>query len=92
MEDEWVRQDYYLADEYLNVLTSRDRAEDFLEVMPAGLRAKTSRCIDRLDARFRDLTFEDRGAELSKYWYPLAEGQEVRWWWTRRPIDLPPGW
>lgn len=92
MEEGWPGQDYFMAGEYLNVLTARDALEDFLEALPASLSAKVGRCVGRLDARYRAVTREDGGAELSHFWQPLAEGREVRWWWTRRPADLPPGW
>ncbi|WP_157429868.1 hypothetical protein [Actinomadura oligospora] len=92
MEDGWPRQDYYMVDEYLLDLGVRDRIESFLSDMPSSLRTKVGRCVERLDTRFRAVTREDNGAELSKYWLPLAEGSEVRWWWTRCPTELPPGW
>lgn len=92
MEEGWPRQDYYLVGEYLNDLTCRDGIEEFLDVMPTALRIKIVRCARRLDARFRAVTHEDGGSELSQHWLPLAEGREVRWWWTRRPAELPPGW
>ncbi|TDC50763.1 hypothetical protein E1281_21520 [Actinomadura sp. KC345] len=92
IEEGWRRQDYYMVYEYLNDLTYRNAIEEFLGAMRAGTRTKIARCVGRLDARFRAVTYEDGGAELSRYWRPLAEGREVRWWWTRRPIDLPSGW
>ncbi|MEV4251873.1 hypothetical protein AB0J52_01750 [Spirillospora sp. NPDC049652] len=92
MEEGWRRQDYYMVDEYLNDLTVRDGIDEFLDAMPHGLQGKVGGCVGRLDDRYRAVTFEDGGAELSQYWRPLADGQEVRWWWTRRPNDLPPGW
>ncbi|QFG23813.1 hypothetical protein [Actinomadura sp. WMMB 499] len=92
MEAGWRRQDYYMVYEYMNVLTVRDEIEEFLDAMPPGTRAKAGWCAGRLDARYRDVTHEDGGAELSKYWRPLAEGREIRWWWTRCPDELPPGW
>ncbi|RSN67574.1 hypothetical protein [Actinomadura sp. WAC 06369] len=92
MEDGWRRQDYYMVYEYLNVLTVRNAIEDFLDAMSAGLRAKVGRCVERLDGRYRAVTFDDGGEELGKYWRSLAEGREARWWWTRRPAELPPGW
>ncbi|WP_147341085.1 hypothetical protein [Actinomadura logoneensis] len=92
MEDGWSRQDYYMVYGYLNDLDVRGAVEAFLDAMPSSLRAKVGRCVERLDARFRAVTREDGGAELSQYWRPLAEGNEVRWWWTRCPTELPPGW
>ncbi|SNS34589.1 hypothetical protein [Actinomadura mexicana] len=92
MEDGWAGQDYYMVGGYLNVLTFRDGIEDFLEAMPSALSTKIGRCVEQLDARYRAVTWEDGGAELSQSWQPLAERREIRWWWTRRPIDLPPGW
>jgi hypothetical protein len=92
MEDEWRRQDYYLVEEYLNVLTGRDGLEDFIEAMPPASGVKVRSSLDRLDHRYLAVTQEDGGAELAQYWRPLAEGRETRWWWTRRPEVLPPGW
>ncbi|QKG22718.1 hypothetical protein [Actinomadura verrucosospora] len=92
MEEGWRRQDYYMVYEYLNVLTVRSGIEEFLDAMPTALRTKTDRCVGRLDARYRAVTYEDGGAELSHYHRPLADGREVRWWYTRRPNELPPGW
>jgi hypothetical protein len=92
MENGWPAQDYYLVYEYLNDLTVRDGIEDFLEAMPTAVHAKFDRCVGRLDARYRDVTHEDGGSELAQYWRPLAEGRETRWWWTRCPLELPPGW
>lgn len=89
---EWRRQDYYLAEEYLNVLTVRDGLEDFIEAMPSTLGGKVRSSLDRLDERYRTVTHDDGGAELAQHWLPLAEGRETRWWWTRRPDVLPPGW
>jgi hypothetical protein len=92
MEDGWPRQDYYLVQEYLNDLTVRDGIEDFIEAMPPALRVKVCSSLDGLDERYRAVTQDDGGAELAQYWRPLAEGREARWWWTRRPDVLPPGW
>ncbi|MCP9952880.1 hypothetical protein [Actinomadura madurae] len=92
MEEGWRRQDYYMVYEYLNVLTVRDGIDEFLDAMPHGLQGKVDVCVKRLDARYRAVTSEDGGVELSQYWRPLAEGRETRWWWTRCPNELPPGW
>ncbi|MFV2177704.1 hypothetical protein ACFHW2_14975 [Actinomadura sp. LOL_016] len=92
IEEGWLRQDHYMVYEYLNDLTYRDGIEEFLGVMRAEVRTKTARCVGRLDARYRAVTHEDGGAELAQYWRPLAEGTEIRWWWTRCPDELPPGW
>ncbi|MFD0855670.1 hypothetical protein ACFQ07_25740, partial [Actinomadura adrarensis] len=71
MEAEWPRQDYYMVYEYLNDLTIRDLIEEFLDGMPPGLRRKVAVVVRRLDSRFRDVTFEDGGAELGQYWRAL---------------------
>ncbi|MFC9971291.1 hypothetical protein ACFVH6_10400 [Spirillospora sp. NPDC127200] len=92
MEDKAWLQDYFVVDEYLNVLTVRDGIEELLDEMPGSLRGKVERVVRRLDARYRALTFEDGGAELGRYWRPLAEGREHRWWWTRTPVEPPRGW
>ncbi|MEV5569505.1 hypothetical protein AB0L06_05620 [Spirillospora sp. NPDC052269] len=92
MEEGRPRQERYMVHVYLNDLDVRGSIEDFLDDMPSSLRSKVGRCLEQLDARFRAVTREDGGAELSQYSRPLAEGREVRWWWTRRPIELPPGW
>ncbi|MBE1531642.1 hypothetical protein [Actinomadura algeriensis] len=92
MEAGWRRQDYYMVYEYLNDLTVRDAIERLVDTMQPALRAKVERCVGRLDARYREVTHEDGGAELSRYWRRLADGREIRWWWTRCPDELPPGW
>jgi hypothetical protein len=92
MEGEWRAVDYHLVDEYLHELTVRDEIDDYLEAMPPPLRGKVGRFVDRIDERFRAVTSEDGGAELAPHWKPLADGEEIRWWWTRKPSDLPPGW
>lgn len=92
MEEGWRRQDYYMVYEYLNILTVRNGIEDFLDAMSPDLRGKVGRCVERLDARYRAVTYDDGGAELAGYWRPLADGREVRWWWTRCPAEFPPGW
>ncbi|MEV7801373.1 hypothetical protein AB0O28_00300 [Microbispora sp. NPDC088329] len=92
MEQEWPEQDFYMVYEYLNDLTVRDGLEEYCEVSSGKLRAKLRCALDRLDERYRAVTYEDGGAELGQYWRPLSERTETRWWWTRRPNDLPPGW
>lgn len=73
-------------------MTVRDCIEDFLDEMPSELRGKVGRFVDGPDARYLDVTYDDGGAELAQYWLPLAEGREARWWWNRRPKELPLGW
>ncbi|MEU8796161.1 hypothetical protein [Spirillospora sp. NPDC048819] len=92
MEQSWPRTDYYMVYEYLNDLTVRDAIEEYLDAMPVGLKAKIGRVVGRLDERYSAVTVDDGGAELAQYWRPLAEGRECRWWWTRKPQELPPGW
>ncbi|MFI0452199.1 hypothetical protein [Actinomadura sp. 6N118] len=92
MEQGWRHQDYYMVYEYMNILTVRDGIEELLDAMPPALRTKIDRCVGRLDARYRAVTHEDGGTELSYYYRPLAEGRELRWWWTRCPDEFPPGW
>lgn len=92
MEDEWRGIDYHLVGEYLYELTVRDAIDDYLDAMPQPLRDKVGRLVARIDERFRALTTEDDGAELAQHWKPLADGQEIRWWWTRKPLEFPPGW
>ncbi|MFI9848395.1 hypothetical protein ACIHFD_66100 [Nonomuraea sp. NPDC051941] len=91
--EEWSRgQDRYMVYEYINDLTVRDGLEEYCEALRGMARTKLTSTLDRLDERFRAVTHEDGGAELAQYWRPLAEGNESRWWWTRRPNDLPQGW
>ncbi|MEU9887157.1 hypothetical protein [Sphaerisporangium sp. NPDC051011] len=92
MEQEWPGQDFYLVYEYLLDLTVRDGLEEYCEALHGKPRAKFRRALGRLDERYRAVTYEDGGAELGQYWRPLSEGTETRWWWTRRPNDLPPNW
>ncbi|MFC5752179.1 hypothetical protein [Actinomadura rugatobispora] len=92
MEQGWPRTDYYMVYEYLNDLTVRDAIEEYLDTMPTGLKEKVRRVVARLDGRYSAVTVDDGGAELAGYWRPLAEGRECRWWWTRKPQELPPGW
>ena len=92
MEDEWRGVDYHLVDEYLYELTVRDVIDDYLDAMPRPLRDKVARVVARIDERFRALTSDDGGAELAPHWKPLTDGEEIRWWWTRKPLVLPPGW
>ncbi|WP_327586284.1 hypothetical protein OHA25_04085 [Nonomuraea sp. NBC_00507] len=92
MEEGWPGKDYYLVYEYLNDLTVRDGLEEYCDALQGTVRTKLTSALDRLDERYRAVTHEDGGAELAQYWRPLAEGVEIRWWWTRRPNDLPPGW
>ncbi|MEV0381933.1 hypothetical protein [Nonomuraea sp. NPDC050643] len=90
--EEWPGQDFYPVYEYLNELTIRDGLEEYCEALQGTARTKLTSTLSRLDERYRAVTHEDGGAELARYWRPLAEGKETRWWWTRRPNDLPPGW
>ncbi|MQY06081.1 hypothetical protein [Actinomadura macrotermitis] len=90
-ENEWAESSYMVY-EYLNDLCVRDTVEDYLDAVRPALRARMERYVDRLDARFTALTRDDSGAEPARYWRPLADGEEVRWWWTRRPVELPRGW
>lgn len=90
MENGWDGP--YMVYEYLNVLGVRNAIGEFLDAMPDGTRTKVDGCVGRLDARYRAVTRDDGGAELAQYWRSLREGRETRWWWTRRPVDLPPGW
>lgn len=92
MQEEWPGQDYYMVYEYLNDLTIRDGLEEYCDALRGTARTKFTSTLGRLDERYRAATYEDGGAELAHYWRPLAEGTETRWWWTRRPNDLPPGW
>ncbi|MEU6723093.1 hypothetical protein ABZ917_05185 [Nonomuraea wenchangensis] len=88
----WPGQDFRPVYEYLNDLTVRDGLEEYCEALQGTARTKLIRTLNRLDERYRAVTDEDGGAELAQYWRPLADGDETRWWWTRRPNDLPPGW
>ncbi|WP_219464491.1 hypothetical protein [Nonomuraea rhizosphaerae] len=91
--EEWSRgQDRYMVYEYINDLTVRDGLEEYCGALSGMARTKLISALDRLDQRFRAVTHEDGGAELARYWQPLAEGSETRWWWTRKPNDLPQGW
>jgi hypothetical protein len=92
MEIEGRGTDYHMVYEYLNELTVRDQINQHLDAMPPGLRVKFDRFVAQVDKRFRAVTIEDGGAELAQYWKPLAEGREVRWWWTRKPRVFPYGW
>lgn len=92
MEHEWSGVDYHMVYEYLNELTVRDTIDNFVEAMPASLARKVNRVLAAVDRRFKAVTTEDGGSELAQYWRPLAEGSETRWWWTRKPTILPPGW
>ncbi|MEU8148618.1 hypothetical protein [Nonomuraea sp. NPDC048901] len=90
MEEGWPGQDFVYT--YLNDLTVRDGLEEYCEALQGTAHTKLTRTLDRLDERYRAVTHEDGGAQLARYWRPLAEGNETRWWWTRGPNDLPPGW
>ncbi|MGW4792968.1 hypothetical protein ACWEPC_11215 [Nonomuraea sp. NPDC004297] len=92
MEEEWPGGGYCMVYEYINDLTVRDGLEEYCEALQGMARTKLAGALDRLDERFRAVTYEDGGAELGRYWRPLAEGRETGWWWTRRPKDLPSGW
>jgi hypothetical protein len=60
--------------------------------MPPALRAKVSRAVVLIDREYEAATVDDGGGELARYWGPLVEGHETRWWWKRKPRLLPPGW
>jgi hypothetical protein len=90
MEDEWRSTDFHLVDEYLVELTVRDSIGEYLDAMPPTLRTNVSRYVSRVDDRFRAVTVDDGRAELAQHWKPLADGREVRWWWLRIPVMLPP--
>ncbi|NRQ32553.1 hypothetical protein HII36_11985 [Nonomuraea sp. NN258] len=90
MEEGWPYR--YLVYEYINDLTVRDGLDEYGEALRGTVRDKFAGALERLDARFRAVTREDGGAELARYWRPVAEGRETRWWWARRPEELPEGW
>lgn len=92
MAGDWSDTDYYMVYEYLNILTVRDHIEAYIDAMSPVLTTKIRRAVTGIDAEYRDATVEDGGAELAQYWKALAEGRETRWWWTRKPKVLPPGW
>ncbi|TDB79138.1 hypothetical protein E1264_35925 [Actinomadura sp. KC216] len=69
-----------------------DAIEEYLDAMSSGLKEKVGRVVGGLDDRYSAVTVEDGGAELAAYWRLLADGRECRWWWTRKPHVLPPGW
>ncbi|MFF2845212.1 hypothetical protein ACFVT5_02610 [Streptomyces sp. NPDC058001] len=92
MEGPWSDTKYYMVYEYLDQLTYRDTLEDFAHAMTPALRDQFLRSIAPLDHRYRAATVDDDGTELAQYWKPLRDGRETRWWWTRRPRALPPGW
>ncbi|MFG1961810.1 hypothetical protein [Nonomuraea sp. NPDC049028] len=90
MEEGWPGRDFGYT--YLNDLTVRDGLEEYCEALQGTAHTRLTRTLDRLDERYRAVTHEDGGAQLARYWRPLAVGNETRWWWTRAPNDLPPGW
>lgn len=93
MEQHWPRPyDHHLVQEYLNELCVRDSLGGYLDKLNHPLRGRFALLMRRLDDRFREVTVYDGGKELSRYWKPLADGRESRWWWVRRPIELSPGW
>jgi len=90
--DGWPATDYYMVYEYLNVLAVRDGIEDYVDAMSAELGTKIRRAVAVVDDVYRAATVDDGGAELAHYCKPLADGQESRWWWMRKPRSSPPGW
>jgi hypothetical protein len=92
MEDNWSDTRYYMVYEYLDQLTYRDALEDSAGGMTLALQDKYLGALAILDHRYRAATVDDDGTELAQYWKPLAAGRETRWWWTRKPLTLPPGW
>jgi hypothetical protein len=91
MEREWRCTDYYMVYEYLNALTVRDALDGYLDAMSPSLQEKMRGVVIRFDDRYAAVTVDDGGAEFARYCRPLAEGRETRWWWTRKPLSLPPG-
>ncbi|MQY27482.1 hypothetical protein [Nocardia aurantia] len=92
MADHWAACDRYLVHEYLNMLAVRDGIEQNIERMPPRLRGKVENVVGELDGRFREMTEDDGGAELSRYSKKVAAGADLSWWWTRKPKVLPNGW
>jgi hypothetical protein len=92
LEGQWADTRSYMVYEYLNQLTVRDTLDEFANAMPAALQYKFRETVTDLDHRYVAATAEDGGAELANYWKPLTDGRETRWWWTRKPLALPPGW
>lgn len=88
----WPGQGSCMVYEFLDDLTCRDALEDCCETLHGAARTRVVSRLSRLDDRYRAVTYDDGGAELAQYWRSLAEGRETRWWWTRRPNHLPPGW
>lgn len=71
---EWPGGGYCMVYEYINDLTVRDGLEEYCEALQGMARTQLAGALDRLDERFRAVTYEDGGAELGRYWRPLAEG------------------
>ncbi len=92
MENLWAARDHCSVHEYLHLLEARDGIERNSQRMPARLRRKFENVVGELDRRFREMTDDDGGAELSRYSRKVAAGIELSWWWTRKPKVLPAGW
>ncbi|MFF4370198.1 pentapeptide repeat-containing protein [Streptomyces sp. NPDC001594] len=75
----WPPARWYGADMYREDLEARDDLEAALPTLPAPVRT----ALATLDARFRELTADDAGAELG------ADPATTPWYRHRRPAVLP---
>jgi hypothetical protein len=89
MANNWEPDGYYLIDEYVNDLESRDEIDRMVSFEPALRGDPLSSLIQYLDSRFEVATVEDGGTEL-QLWVPrLSWRADLSGRWYRKPVNVP---
>jgi hypothetical protein len=92
--DQW-----FMLEEYVNLLVMRDDLEERCEALPKKARDSYRSVLDKIDKKFRDATIDDGGEAVGMFGglnpqsgKLLKDKPELLaskpWWWHRRPEPL----
>ncbi|WP_328462907.1 hypothetical protein OHA21_36520 [Actinoplanes sp. NBC_00393] len=85
MEEGWAPDGFYLVDEYVNDLESRDQIDVLGAAEPGLLTGPLGELLASLDHRFLAATLDDGGAELRLQAPRLGELEGLNARWRRVP-------
>jgi hypothetical protein len=89
MEQGWAPDGFYLIDEYVNDLESRDQIDVLGAAEPGLLTGPLGELLASLDDRFLAATRDDGGAELRLQAPRLGKREGLNARWSRVPLVKP---
>jgi hypothetical protein len=90
MADGWPPFHYYLIDEFVNDLITRDRIERSIGRLASSIGSRIRDLLDVFDDRFLALTKHDSDGELIAPYSSPLDVSRLGWWWRRRVREPQP--